>query len=62
MDILNPPLLNIDGRIYCLYNSDRHHANCDNFSKNHADVLWEDEPSCDVDSSCTFVKNTPDGR
>ena len=61
MDILNPPLLNIDGRIYCVYNSERSYVESENVSS-PAEVMWEDEPSCEIDTSPSFIEKTSDGR
>ena len=65
MDILNPSLLNIDGRVYCVYNSDKIYVQPENTpGSSHADThtMWEDEPSCEVDNSCSLVTKTGDGR
>ena len=61
MDILNPPIININGRLYCAYHrEDGHHVETRDI-QNTTDVLWEDEPLCDSENTCTNVK-TCDGR
>ena len=62
MDVLNPSLINIDGRIYCV-NSSSANYNCNELSEKNSSPAageydhWEDEPACEVEATCNVEKN-----
>ena len=50
MDILNPSVVNIDGRIYCVYNNETTpYVGVEETNEN--EVVWDDEPSCNAEDS-----------
>ncbi|XP_076809627.1 activating signal cointegrator 1 complex subunit 1-like [Clavelina lepadiformis] len=56
MDILNPHLININGRIYCKYNVEKPAPVPDEFlheNNETSDAWWDDEPDCQEEENVT---------
>nr|CAB3223394.1 activating signal cointegrator 1 complex subunit 1-like [Phallusia mammillata] len=51
MDILNPQLISISGRVYCKYATDNNFATPQSYEE--PEVCWDDEPNCES----TVTKN-----
>ena len=61
MDVLSPSFVNIDGRIYCVYNTDtKAYVGSDKESENF--VEWDDEPSCYIENLSPDVKKISEGK
>ena len=61
MDILNPSLINIDGRIYCVYNTETKSFN-ESDKEVENNVVWDDEPSCYVENSFSDVNKVSEEK